>query len=170
MRFWLHQCPSQISHLLDRARNESFLSTNCTEIHAGVQFYTHRSLWGAPGGGGSRATRTFPHMGSCTRTWPQGNIGPVLADTKIAEWHNSAGGMRQPRAVSSPNESQKCPVAFAVNCDLEPGANLVPPLPGPWQLGALPLGVHSRDEALWSSSEYCPWFSLNGHMNSIISP
>lgn len=52
-----------------------------------------------------------------------------------------------PGARSSPNEIRQCSVAFGATCDLALGANLVPPLPGPCQLDALPSGPHSRGEA-----------------------
>lgn len=75
-----------------------------------------------------------------------------------------------PGAGSSPNESRRCSVAFGAICDLALGANLVPPLPGPWQLDALPSGLHSRGEAHWTSLECCSVFSPNEHMNLIIPP
>ena len=75
-----------------------------------------------------------------------------------------------PGAGSSPNDRRQCSVAFGETCDLALGANLVPPLPGPWQLDAFPSGVHSRGEAHWTSPEYCSSFSLNEYTSLIIPP
>lgn len=143
----------------------------CTEIHAGAQIHTHRSLWSWRNSWRRRGQsyKDAPTH-NCRRIQPQGNIGPLLADTRLhlaaiqtMEWDSPGGG-------SSPNESQQCSVGFAVICDLALGADLVPPLPGPCQLDIFHLGVHSRSEAHLSSSEYCPLFSPKGHMNLIIPP
>lgn len=142
----------------------------CTEIHAGAQIHTHRSLWSWRISWRREQSHKHAPTHSCKRTQPQGNIGLLLADTKLhlaaiqtVEWDI-------PGAGSSPNESQQCSEGFAVSCDLAPGANLMPSLPGPCHLDAFPLGVHRRGEAHWSSSECCPLFSPKGHMNLIIPP
>lgn len=121
----------------------------CTEIHAALQFYTHRSLWSwrSSWRRWSRATRTD------TAAWGPGlkaMLGPFWQIPKLQNAAIQTMEWDSPGPGSSLEESQQCPVAFAVSCDLAPGANLVPPLPGPCQLDALPLCPQER----WSSLKF----------------
>lgn len=147
------------------------------EIHAGLLFYTHTSpfelRWtpGARAVFGSRAARTSLYTAACG-PWLQCTICHTgrfqCCRRQLAAVQTVEGD--SPGARSSPNTSRQCSVAFGATSDQALSANLLPPLPGPWQLDVLPSVLQSRDEAHRTSFKYRSLFSPNEDTNWIIPP